>query len=741
MRAGLKLAGRYRLEAPLGRGGMGEVWRGIDLRLRRPVAVKLLPLTASANATAVARFRREAEVAATLNHPGITTVFDIDEHEEAGQRLLFLVMELMVGRDLAAELTAHPDGLPLDRVTDWAAQILDALAVAHGQGVVHRDIKPANLFLLDRGGLAQNAPPKNGRVQNGRASNAPAQNGRVKICDFGIARLADATQLTATGGAAGTPLFMAPEQIEGGAVDQRTDLYAFGCVLYEMLTGSTWIDTGSGVGAILYQHLNRVPASPRTLRPEIDADLDALVMDLLAKRPEDRPEDAPAAAQRLHAPPAEAEGGPSRAPVPLALGQTAADASEGTTSPSATPARAAAPIPLPPPAPPPNPLGSPNPPGAPPLGAPPLGSPAPGSPGSASPTGTRIGRRGLLVGGAAVAAATAMGVPAALLLSDRGSGSGRVNAKGGRATGPSASPTPRQVKTEVLATLDCPEYVFVVAFTPDGKTLGTCHGRTVRLWNTATRKTRAVFSGREPGGVGTMAFRPRTTTLAIADGGTLRLWDTVTRKTAASFRTGFRIGDLWSVAVSPDGKLVATAGKYLKDGSKGPKQPRIWNVATGETVAVLNGHSGRVADVAFSPDGRILATSSDVIRLWEVGSAKAIDTFKGSGALAFSPDGRTLATGGPDNTLIIRNLASKRAVSLAGHTDVIADAEFSPDGTLVATGSQDKTVRLWDVATGENVATLTGHSGSIWSVAFSPDGRTLATACGFVKSVWLWGIT
>jgi hypothetical protein len=270
------LAGRYRLEEPLGRGGMGEVWRGVDVRLRRPVAVKILPLAIAAEPAGVARFRREAEVAATLNHPGITTVFDIDEHRDGNERWLFLVMELMVGRDMRHLIAAHPEGLPIEQVKELAGQVADALAAAHRRGVVHRDIKPANLFLLEEG--------------------------RVKICDFGIARFADATKITATGSSAGTPLYMAPEQIQGAPVDHRTDLYAFGCVLYELLTGTPWIDTASNagnVGAILYKHLNQTPASPRSTRAEIPGHLDTLVLDLLAKQPDARPPDAACVAERL----------------------------------------------------------------------------------------------------------------------------------------------------------------------------------------------------------------------------------------------------------------------------------------------------------------------------------------------------------------------------------------------------------------------------------------------------------
>jgi eukaryotic-like serine/threonine-protein kinase len=326
VRGGLELAGRYRLEEPLGRGGMGEVWRGVDQRLRRPVAVKILPLTMAADPVAVARFRREAEIAATLNHPGITTVFDIDEHQYGDERLLFLVMELMQGRDLQRTLGEHPDGMPIERVKDLAVQILDAMSAAHGRGIVHRDLKPANLFLLE--------------------------GGRVKVCDFGVARLADATKITATGGSAGTPLYMAPEQIQGRAVGQRTDLYAFGCVLYEMLTGAPWVDTGANLAAILYQHLERIPAPPRSLRADIPDDLNALVLELLAKRPDDRPHDASAVIARLNGATAETPRAPSSETVqvpsplaaetvqarsPLAPETMPATASPGPETPLATP--------------------------------------------------------------------------------------------------------------------------------------------------------------------------------------------------------------------------------------------------------------------------------------------------------------------------------------------------------------------------------------------------------------------
>jgi serine/threonine protein kinase len=218
---------------------MGKVWSGVDLRLRlrRRVAIKILPADLAADQAAVARFRREAETTAGLQHPGITVMFDVDEHPHGQGHLVFLVMELPAGRDLRTVLAQQPDGVPTEQAVALAAQVADALAAAHAHGIVHRDIKPANLFVLN--------------------------DGRVKICDFGIARLVDATtQLTATGGFIGTPVYMAPEQFRAQALDARADLYSLGCVLYELLVGSPPFSSETSAAAIMYQH----PVRLRCLR-------------------------------------------------------------------------------------------------------------------------------------------------------------------------------------------------------------------------------------------------------------------------------------------------------------------------------------------------------------------------------------------------------------------------------------------------------------------------------------------
>ena len=261
MQAGLKLSGRYALQARLGSGGMGEVWRGVDEQLDRSVAVKMLR-EHLADPELAGRFRREARIAARLQHPGITVVHDIGS--DNGQ--LFIVMELLHGRDLAAILAGAPVGLPVDVAVSLTIQAAEALRAAHAGGVIHRDLKPANLFVLD--------------------------GWQLKICDFGIAWAIDsATHHTATGQTIGTPAYMSPEQCQGQQVDQRSDLYSLGCVLYELLTGRPPFTQGQSL-AIMLQHVNAAPAAPRTIRPDVSPELDHLVLDLLAKDPTRRPADA-----------------------------------------------------------------------------------------------------------------------------------------------------------------------------------------------------------------------------------------------------------------------------------------------------------------------------------------------------------------------------------------------------------------------------------------------------------------
>ncbi|MFI6846059.1 protein kinase domain-containing protein [Kitasatospora sp. NPDC050467] len=264
---GRALNGRYELVEILGVGGMATVWRGVDHVLGRQVAVKVLNGGLADDPRFAERFSREAQHAAMLVHPRIVMVFD----SGVDQGSPYIVMELVNGRSLATVLAQQP-GLPVERAVGIAAAVCEALTVAHGAGLVHRDIKPGNIMITDDGG--------------------------VKVVDFGIARAGSSHNLTQTASVLGTAAYLSPEQATASELDGRTDLYAVGCVLTEMLTGATPFTAETPV-AIAFKHVSEQPLPPSARRAGVPAALDAAVLRLLAKNPADRPADAAAARSEL----------------------------------------------------------------------------------------------------------------------------------------------------------------------------------------------------------------------------------------------------------------------------------------------------------------------------------------------------------------------------------------------------------------------------------------------------------
>jgi len=265
------LGGRYQVGELIGRGGMAEVHAGHDTRLGRTVAIKMLRSDLARDPSFLARFRREAQSAAGLNHPAIVAVYDSGEDEDtesggATVALPYIVMEYVEGHTLREILTEKTvvDPAEAARVTEG---ILDALSYSHRMGIVHRDIKPANVMLT------------------------PA--GEVKVMDFGIARaLADtAATMTQTQSVIGTAQYLSPEQAQGNPVDARSDLYSTGCLLYELLTGRTPF-VGDSPVSIAYQHVGQAPQPPSVHQPDVSADLDAVVLHALVKDRDARYQDA-----------------------------------------------------------------------------------------------------------------------------------------------------------------------------------------------------------------------------------------------------------------------------------------------------------------------------------------------------------------------------------------------------------------------------------------------------------------
>jgi len=258
------IGGRYELQDLLGRGGMAEVRRALDTRLGRPVAIKQLRADLATDPTFQARFRREAQSAAGLNHPNIVAVYDTGEETDSGTgvRVPYIVMELVEGKTLREVLRDGRKILP-ERALELTQGVLDALSYSHRAGIIHRDIKPANVMLT--------------------------QSGSVKVMDFGIARAVADTSATMTQTAAviGTAQYLSPEQARGETVDARSDIYSAGCLMYELLVGRPPF-VGDSPVSVAYQHVREAPVPPSQLDPVITPDIDAVTLKALAKDPADR---------------------------------------------------------------------------------------------------------------------------------------------------------------------------------------------------------------------------------------------------------------------------------------------------------------------------------------------------------------------------------------------------------------------------------------------------------------------
>ncbi len=256
------LGERYELEGVVGRGGMAEVYRARDIRLDRVVAIKTLRADLARDQTFQARFRREAQSAASLNNPSIVAVYDTGEDMSTGVPVPYIVMEYVDGRTVRDLLIEGHRLLP-ERSLEIISGVLRALEYSHQAGIVHRDIKPGNVMVT--------------------------RNGDIKVMDFGIARAMSDAQatMTQTAQVIGTAQYLSPEQARGERVDARSDLYSTGCLMYELLTGRPPF-TGDSPVAIAYQHVRENPIPPSRLDPDIPPWADAIVLKAMAKSPNDR---------------------------------------------------------------------------------------------------------------------------------------------------------------------------------------------------------------------------------------------------------------------------------------------------------------------------------------------------------------------------------------------------------------------------------------------------------------------
>jgi len=653
---------RFHVKRVIGRGGMGMVLEALDECLERKVAIKVMDPQLARDETARKRFCREARAAAAVVHENVVTIHQVDIDE--AHDLPYLVMQYVAGESLQ-ELLDHKGALPTAEIVRIGQQIAQGLSAAHAQGLVHRDIKPANVL------LAQKSEPGSATalIETSSTGNSLASFA-VKLTDFGLAQMHNDHRLTQTGFVAGTPLYMAPEQARGEDLDQRTDLFSLGGVLYAMCTGKPPFDASTPY-LVLRRVTDEQPKPIEEINPNIPAWLIGLIERLLAKKPADRIQSAGEVSEIL------------------------AEHLNDIQVPA-----------LPPPV--------------------PSGNLKPRS------GRTPVAGSGLSWWQAALVGVGAfVCLQAALLTSERlgwthlfaGQGAAELSGSPGPAArttlqgngGPiwsmAFSPDGQTlamgiddgtvklwdlVSGEVAHTIHAHQGpIWTLAYSPDGKRLVTASDDgPAKIWDLGTGKEPILLENATP--VRAVAFSSDNKTLATGSRkGSIRLWNAQTGEAIGLEFKGHR-GVITSIVFGPNGKTLASAS--------GDKTIKLWDVQTGQERLQLKGHTGSVYGLAFARNGKTVASGSwdRAVRLWDAATGDPLAVMKGhSGdvwAVAFSLDSRLLASASEDHTVKLWDVAGKReVVTFKGHTGTVHTVMFSPDGQTVASGGRDGTVKLWDV--------------------------------------------
>jgi serine/threonine protein kinase/WD40 repeat protein len=644
--------GPYRVLEVLGAGGMGVVFRAQDPQLERCVALKALLPAIAGRPSARERFLREARAAAALKHPHIVTIFHVGEEHGAP----FLAMELLEGSSLDDYLKSGR-ALPVAAMLHIGRQIAEGLAAAHAQGLIHRDIKPANLWLECR----SDERPRLSPAQQRQARLLVATDCWIKILDFGLARVAgDATHLTQTGSIVGTPAYMAPEQAGDGPVDHRCDLFSLGCVLYRMATGRPPFH-GKDTLALLSSLALVNPPPPCSINPEIPVALSELVMRLLAKDPEQRPQSAREVAETLGRMEREpALPGPAPRPrQPRGMGLwmlVGGGAALGLLLAWLIFLRP--------------------------------GLNEEGDPSGQQAATSTPDKEELVVPGEIRCLRTNAVIRRAAFSAD---------ARLALVAGPGATTfqlwdlvAGNRLGDFVGHTAD----VLALAFSRDGRlALSGSRDGTVRLWYLQERKLLKTLEG-HTSWVRGVAFIPGGRQALSGDNHARILqWD---------LRTGLAVKELTGHWAPINLVSVGPAGRYAASSSWDPSI-RIWDLKAGKEIRTLAGV--RADSCEFSADERLLLSGNtdNSATLWDVASGKELAHFSSHDGLdtaTRSADGKWILTGGRDNMLRLWDAASGTQLhKLMGHTDAVLAVAFLPDGRRALSAGADGTFRTWQLPT------------------------------------------